>query len=30
MTNNKLNQYSEIVNKLNTNHIGGGLEPQKN
>ena len=29
MTNNKLNQYSEIVNKLNTNHIGGSLEPQK-
>tara|TARA_Y200000002_G_C22457291_1_gene568875 strand:- start:2 stop:556 length:555 start_codon:yes stop_codon:yes gene_type:complete len=25
MTNNKLNKYSEILNKLNINHIGGGL-----
>ena len=29
MTNNKLNKYSEIVNKLNINHIGGSQETQK-
>jgi hypothetical protein len=29
MTNNKLNKYSEIVNKLNINHVGGSMEAKQ-